>query len=126
MDVQVMDDAGVRRIMGLRWQGWLYVGVMSTAAVAHLAFADTIVPYYCLMVLGLPLSLFSYACLFFILLILDSALGSGVQHALGASIWVAWWTVTAWGNALVYRGIRESVRARRQRGVAREPVSSST
>lgn len=102
------------RVLGLRARGWLYVIAIACVALAHVALATT-TAYLLLLALGLPLSLPSYALLYMAALLLDSAVGSEMPSAYGSALFVVWWTVAAWLNALLIRGVLEQVRGRRSR-----------
>lgn len=98
--------------MGAR--GWLYVIAIACVALAQVALSTT-AAYLLLLALGLPLSLPSYALLFMAALLLDSAVGPEMSSAYSSTLFVVWWTVTAWLNALLFRGVLEKVRERRTR-----------
>ena len=98
--------------MGTR--GWLYIIAIACAALAHVALSTT-AAYLLLLALCIPLSLPSYALLFLTSLLLDSAVGSDMPSASGSTLFVVWWIVTAWLDALLFRGVLEQVRERRSR-----------
>ena len=106
------DNEDMTRVLGLGARGWLYVLAIACVALAHFALA-TPTAYLLLLALGLPLSLPSFALLFMAALLLDSAVGSEMPSAYGSTLFVVWWTVTAWLNALLIRGVLEQVTERR-------------
>lgn len=108
------DNNDMTRVLGLGRHGWLYVIAIACVALTH-AVSATTTAYLFLLALGLPLSLPSYALLFMAALLLDSAVGSEMPSAYGSTLFVVWWTVTAWLNALLIRGVLEQFRKRRSR-----------
>ena len=108
------------RIAGLGAWGWLYVAATGGAAVSAVAL-HSIVPYLLLMVLGFPLSLMSHVSFFLVALWLAALLHlDEAPWPVGGGMFVLWWTVSAWGNALLYRATIEAVReAGRRRRAAR-------